>query len=98
MYSEFLREGGKEKTTPDTTFQTKDPLTTLPRTKTLRTIEREVVQEAFVRNFCTRPTRNGRGPRCVTYFWRIPECVTKCDKGKGSKLTKNSVTYFMDSP
>src|SRR6218665_2440910 len=28
-----------------------------------------------------------------------PRCVTKCDRGKGgSKLVKNSVTYFMDGP
>ena len=28
----------------------------------------------------------------------VPGCVTKCDKGRGSKLAKNSVTYFMDGP
>src|SRR6218665_1374067 len=38
------------------------------------------------------------GPRCVTYFWGVPGCVTKCDRGEGSKLAKNSVTYFMDGP
>ena len=27
-----------------------------------------------------------------------PRCVTKCDRGRGSKLAKNSMTYFMDSP
>src|SRR6218665_2497435 len=26
----------------------------------------------------------------------VPGCVTKCDRG--SKLAKNSVTYFMDGP
>ena len=28
----------------------------------------------------------------------IPGCVTKCDRGRGSKLAKNGVTYFMDGP
>ena len=28
----------------------------------------------------------------------VPGCVTKCDRGRGSKLAKNSVTYFMDGP
>jgi len=29
----------------------------------------------------------------------VPGCVTTCDRGEvGSKLAKNSVTYFMDSP
>src|SRR6218665_1641719 len=68
-----------------------------PRTKPPRTIEREFVQGPFVRVFCTRPNKNRGGPRCVTYmyFKGVPGCVTKCDKGVGgSKLAKNSVTYF----
>jgi len=32
----------------------------------------------------------------VTYFRVDPKCVIKCDKGRGSNLDKNSVTYFMD--
>jgi len=28
----------------------------------------------------------------------VPGCVTTCDRGGGSKLAKNSVTYFMDGP
>ena len=32
-------------------------------------------------------------------LWEVPGCVTKCDRGRvGSKLAKNSVTYFMDGP
>ena len=34
----------------------------------------------------------------MTYFRGVPGCVTKCDRGRGSKLPKNSVTYFMDGP
>ena len=37
-------------------------------------------------------------PRCVTYFREVPRCVTKCDRGRVSKLVQNSVTYFMDGP
>src|SRR6218665_3258284 len=40
----------------------------------------------------------GGCPRCVTYFWGVPGCVTKCDRGRGSKLAKNSMTYFMYGP
>src|SRR6218665_878631 len=65
-----------------------------------RTIEKEFVQRAFVRVFCTRPTKNGGSEMCDVLFWGAPGCVTKCDRGRGSKLAKNSVTYmyFMDSP
>ena len=36
----------------------------------------------------------------MTYLrgWGVPGCVTKCDRGRRSKLAKNSVTYFMDGP
>src|SRR6218665_897495 len=64
-----------------------------------RTIEIEFAQGTFVRDFCTKPTKYLGGPRCVTYFQgRVPECVTKCDRRRGSKLAKHSVTYFMDGP
>src|SRR6218665_3620444 len=71
-----------------------------PGQKLPRTIEREFVQGAFVWVFCTRPTKNRGGQRCVTYFRGGPEmCDKVCQRGgRGSKLAKNSVTYFMDSP
>src|SRR6218665_2225430 len=70
-----------------------------PGQKPLRTIEIEFVQGTFVWDFCTRPTKNLGGPRCVTYFrGGVPGYVTKCDRGRGSKLAKSSVTYFMDGP
>src|SRR6218665_1450744 len=52
------------------------------------TIEIEFVQGTFVRDFCTRPTKKrGAGvPICVTYFWGVPGCVTKCDRGRGVKI------------
>jgi len=69
----FWQKGEWTKTTPDKT----------PWTKTPRTIEREFVQGAFVWVFCTRPTKNRGGPRCVTYFWGVPGSLTKCDRGRG---------------
>src|SRR6218665_825643 len=72
-----------------------------PRTKPPRTIEIEFVQGTFVRDFCTRPTKNLGGPRCVTYFrgGGVPGYVTKCDREEGGQnWPKNRVTYFMDGP
>src|SRR6218665_1169661 len=82
------RRGERTKTNPDKPPGQKPP----------QTIEIKFVQRTFVRDLCTRPTKNrGAGPRCVTYFRGVPGCVTKCDRGeRGSKLAKNSVTYFMD--
>src|SRR6218665_103240 len=87
-----------DKNHPGRNLPDKNPLTKPPGQKPPRTIEIEFVPGTFVRDFCTRPTKN-RGPRCVTYFRGIPGCVTKCDRReRGSKLAKNSVTYFMDGP
>src|SRR6218665_1573212 len=39
------------------------------------------------------------GSRFVPCFGVVPGFMTKCDIGeRGSKLSKNSVTYFMDGP
>ena len=43
------------------------------------------------------PTKNGGSEMCDVLSG-VPGCVTKCDRGRGSKLAKNSVTYFMDGP
>src|SRR6218665_3443463 len=63
-----------------------------------RTIVREFVKGGFVRDFCTRPTkiRGGGFEMCDVLSGRGSRDVTKCDRGRGSKLAKNSVTYFMD--
>ena len=29
----------------------------------------------------------------MTYFWGVPGCVTKCDRGGGLKLAKNSTLW-----
>src|SRR6218665_2908536 len=38
----------------------------------------------------------GGGSEMCDVLLGVPRCVTKCDRG--SKLAKNSVTYFMDGP
>src|SRR6218665_520686 len=86
MYSD---RRGTDKNHPEQNLPDKRPLE-----KTPRTIEREFVQRVFVRVFCTKKG----GPRCVTFLWGVSGCVTKCDRRRGSKLAKNSVTYFMDCP
>ena len=37
---------------------------------------------------------------CDVLLGGVLGCVTKCDRGRGSKLAKNSATYmyFMDDP
>src|SRR6218665_3040276 len=94
MYSDRRGNGQKPlgQNLPD-----KRPPDRTPGQKPPRTIEREFVQGAFVRDFCTRLTKNGGSEMCDV-LWGVPGCVTKCGRGRGSKLAKNSVTYFMDGP
>ena len=35
---------------------------------------------------------------CDVLSGGVPRCVTICDRGGGSKLVQNSVTYFMNGP
>src|SRR6218665_3360008 len=59
---------------------------------------RQTPVKTYVR-LCMHVLLKFQGPRCVTYFMRgVSRCVTKCDRGRGSKLVQNSVTYFMDGP
>src|SRR6218665_1920724 len=86
----IVTEGGWSKTNPDKTPGQKPPRTI---------IEIEYAQGTFVRDFCTRPTKNRGGFEMCDVLSGVPGCVTKCDRGGGgSKLAKNSVTYFMDVP
>ena len=59
----FSDRRGKGQNLPD-----KRPPDKTPGQKPTQTIERELVQGAFVRVFCIRPTKNRGGPRCVTCF------------------------------
>src|SRR6218665_3856695 len=70
-----------------------------PRQKPLRTIEIEFVQGTFVRDFCTRPTKNrGGGPEMGEVLSGGARVVGVGGGMGRSKLAKNSVTYFMDGP
>ena len=78
-----MSEGGTDKNQPGQNPGQRPP----------RTIEIEFVQGTFVRDFCTRPTKNGGSEMCDV----LSGGPGMCDRG-GSKLAKNSVTYFMDGP
>ena len=80
----ILTEGGRTKTTPSKTFQTKNPRTKPsrqepPRTKTNVPIKTYVCMHVLLK-------------------MGVPRCVTMCDRKRGSKLVQNCVTYFMDGP
>jgi len=92
----FNRRGNGQKP-PRTNLSDKRPLTNPPGQTHPRAIEMEFVQRDFVRAFCTRPTKDGKSEMCDVLLGLLG-CVTKCDIGRGSKLAKNSVTYFMDGP
>src|SRR6218665_1049630 len=47
--------------------------------------------------FCTRPTKN-RGSEMCDVLLGGPGMCDKVRQGRGSKVAKNSVTYFMDGP
>ena len=78
------RRGNGQKPTR-TNLPDKRPPDKTPGQNPLRTIKIEFVQGAFVRDFCIRPTKNGGGPRYVTYFRGVPGCVTKCDREEGGQ-------------
>ena len=67
-----LRTKPSRQKTPDKTPEQKPP----------RTIEREFAQKAFVRVFCTRPTKNEGGSEMSNVpLGGVPGCLTKCDRG-----------------
>src|SRR6218665_2545042 len=65
MYSDRTETN---KNHPRENLPDKRPPDKTPGQKPPRTIETEFVQGAFVWIFCTRPSKNRGGPRCVTYF------------------------------
>ena len=79
----ILQKGERTKTTPDKTFQTKDPADTPPDKKPCEQLRKNLYRGLLPGFSCTRPTKNRGWPRCVTYSWGVPGCVTKCDKGEG---------------
>jgi len=82
MYSDRT---GTDKSHPGQNLPDKRPPDKPPGQKSPRTIETEFVQGGFCPGFCTRPSKIGGFPRCVTYFRGVPGCVTKCGRGERSK-------------
>src|SRR6218665_2555891 len=95
MYFDRRGNGQNHPRNPDKTFQTKDPLIKPPDKN-----PREQLREngVFVLVFCTRPTNNGGGFEMCDSLLGCPGMCDKVRQGRGSKLAKNSVTYFMDDP
>src|SRR6218665_2490602 len=90
---------GIDKPPPNKTFQTKDPLANPPDKNTREQLRENLYNGLLSWFFVLGLLKmGGGGPRCVTHFLGVLRCVTKCDRGRGSKLAKNSVTYFMDGP
>src|SRR6218665_3214281 len=78
----ILTERERTKTTPDKTLPDKRSPDKTPQTKSHREqVRHNLYKGAFVRVFCTKPSENRGGPRCVTYFRGVPGCVTRCDRG-----------------
>src|SRR6218665_2633782 len=95
MYSDRRGNGQKPPRTKPSRQKTPDKT---PGQKPPRTTEREFVQRAFVRVFVLGllKIRGGESEMCGVLLGDVPGCVTKWDRGGGSKLAKYSVTYFMD--
>src|SRR6218665_1361650 len=88
-----------DKRHPRQNLPDKRPSDQTPGHKPPRTIETEFVQGGFCPVIFVLGLLNVEGPRCVTYFREgVPGCVTMCDRGRGVKMAKNDVTYFMDGP
>ena len=88
MYSD---RRGYEQTPPRTEPSRQKPPDKSPREQLIENLYRGLLSGFFVLGLL----KIGGGPRFVTYFWGGPGM---CDRGRGSKLAKNSVTYFMDGP
>ena len=64
----ILTEGGMDKNHPRQNLPDKRPPDKNPRTKTPANNWERIWTMGFCPGFCTRPTKNEGGPRCVTYF------------------------------
>src|SRR6218665_862887 len=94
MYS---NKGERTKPTPDKTFQTKDPLTKPPDKNSREQLRENLYRGLLPELFVLGLLKIGEGSEMCDLFWGARD-VIKCDRGRGPKLTNNSVTYFMDGP
>ena|SRR6218665_628035 len=95
MYSDRRGNGQKP---PRTKPSNQKSLGQNPRTKAPANNSERNCTGGLCPAFCTMPTKNRERSEMCDVLWGIPGCVTKCDRWRVSKLTKNSVTYFMDGP
>src|SRR6218665_3993640 len=93
MYYDKKKVGLLTKTTPDKPFQTKDPRQK-PPDKSPREKLREILYRGLLSRFFVLGLRK-RGSEMCDVLWGVPGCVTKCDRGRESKLAKNSATYTL---
>ena len=70
----------------------------MPPDKSPRELLRENLYRGLFSGFFVLGLLKIGGSEMCDVLWGVPGCVTKCDRGRGSKLAKNSVTYFMDGP
>jgi len=93
MYSDRRGNGQNhpEQNLPD---KRQNPRTKIPREQLRENLYRGLLSRFFVLGLL----KIGGSEMCDVLLGGIPGCVTKCDRGDGSKLANNSVTYFMDGP
>ena len=93
----ILTEGGTGKI-HRRTKPSRQTLGQKPRTKALANNWENLYRGLLSGFFVLGLLKMGGGPRCVTYFWGSRDVWRSVTWGGGSKLAKNSVTYFMDGP
>ena len=94
MYSD---RRGTDKNHPRRNLPDKRPPDKTPRTKTPANNWERIVQRALVGVFSTRPTKNGGVRDVWRTFGGVRDMWQSVTGRRGSKLAKNSVTYFMDA-
>ena len=86
-------EGGRTKTTPDKTFQTRNPGQNSPN------INHRELRQTPCKDICMYACTTKKGgvgfKMCdVAYFKGVPRCVTKCDRG-GVKIARSRDFAFV---
>ena len=82
MYSD---RRGTYKNHPEQNLPDKKPRTKPPGQKPPRTKKNHY--KGICMYACTSENWE-KDPRRVTYFWGVPRCVTKCDRGGGENWSK----------
>src|SRR6218665_88876 len=96
MYSDRRRYGQKPPRTKS--YRQKNPGQKSPD-KSPREQLRENLYRGFLSGFFVLGLlKIGGSEMCDILLGGFRGCVTKCDRGRGSKLAKNNMTYFMDDP